>query len=87
MARDIDDRSLDVYATELGRSRDLLDVTRYLRSGEFINQEGAHYYATRAVHVETDPALPINIDGEFVDRTLEVFSLVPEAFDVLVPKG
>ena len=84
---DIDDRSLDVYAIELGRSRDLLGVIRYLKSGEFIYQEGVHYYTTRKVRIETDPPLPINIDGELVDRPPEVFSLVPEALNVVVPKG
>src|SRR5919199_14765 len=84
---DIDDRSLDVYAIELGRRRDLLGVVRYLRSGEFIHQEGVHYYATRTVGIETNPTLPINVDGELVDRPPEVFSLVPEALNVLVPKG
>jgi diacylglycerol kinase (ATP) len=76
---DIDDRSRDVYAIELGRSRDLLGVIRYLRSGEFIYQEGVHYCAARAVQIETDPPLPINIDGELVDRPPERFLLVPEA--------
>ena len=83
----IDDRSLDVYAIELGRTRDLLGVIRYLRSGEFIYQEGVNYYATRAVRIETDPPVPINIDGELVDRPPEIFSLAPEALNVLVPKG
>jgi len=42
---------------------------------------------TRAVRVETDPALPINIDGELGDRPPEIFSVVPEALNVLLPKG
>jgi YegS/Rv2252/BmrU family lipid kinase len=84
---DIDDRSLDVYAIELGRRRDLLGVIRYLRSGEFIHREGVHYYSTRAVRIAADPPLPINIDGELVDRPPEVFSLAPEALNVLVPQG
>jgi diacylglycerol kinase (ATP) len=79
---DIDDRSLDVYDIELGRRRDLLGVIRYLRSGEFV-----HYYSTRTVRIEADPPLPINIDGELVDRPPEVFSLAPEALNVLVPQG
>ena len=82
----IDDRSLDVYAIELGRPRDMVGVMRYLRSGEFIHQEGVHYYATGAVRVETDPPLPINIDGEIVDRPPETFSLAAGALNVLVPE-
>jgi diacylglycerol kinase (ATP) len=87
VARDIDDQSPDDYAKELGRSRDLLGVTRYLRSGEFLYQEEAHNYATRAWRVETDPALPVNIDGEFVDRSLEVFLLVQKPSTCSCPKG
>ncbi len=83
----IDDRSLDVYVIELGRRRDLIGVARYLRSGEFIHQGCVHHYATRTVRIETEPPLAINIDGELVDRPPEVFSLVPEALNVLVPKG
>ena len=82
----IDDRSLDVYAIELGRPRNMVGVTRYLRSGEFIHQEGVHYYSTGAVHFETDPPLPINIDGELVDQPPETFSLAPGALNVLVPQ-
>ena len=82
----IDDRSLDVYAIELGRPRDTVGVIRYLRSGEFIHEEGVHYFATGAVRVETDPTLPINIDGELVDRPPETFLLAPGALNVLVPK-
>jgi len=37
VARDIDDRSLDLYAIELGRSRDLLAVVLYLRRGELMS--------------------------------------------------
>jgi len=84
---DIDDRSLDVYAIELGRSRVLLGAVRYLRSGAFIHQGGVHYHATRTVRIETEPPLAINIDGELVDRPPEVFFLVPEALNVLVPAG
>jgi diacylglycerol kinase (ATP) len=83
----MDDRRLDVYVIELGHRRDLPGVVRYLRSGQFIHQEGVHYYATRAVRIETNPPLPIDIDGELVDQAPEVFSLVPEALNVLVPKG
>lgn len=83
----IDDRTLDVYIIELGRPRDLIGVARYLRSGDFIRREGVHYYGTTKVRIETDPPLRINIDGELVNQTPEVFSLAPEALNVLVPEG
>ena len=83
----IDDRTLDVYAIEMGRPRDLIGVARYLKSGDFIRREGVHYYSTTKVRVETDPRLPINVDGELVDQTPQLFSLAPEALNVLVPEG
>jgi YegS/Rv2252/BmrU family lipid kinase len=83
----IDDRTLDVYAVELGRKRDLFGVVRYLKSGEFIHNASVHYYETSKVRLETDPPLPINVDGELVAKSPEIFSLAPEALNVLVPEG
>lgn len=83
----IDDRTLDVYVIELGRPRDLIGPARYLKSGDFIRREGVHYYGTSKVRIETDPPLRINIDGELVNQTPELFSLAPEALNVLVPEG
>ena len=82
----IDDRTLDVYAIELGRKRDLFGVVRYLKSGEFIHYAGVHHYQTSKVRLETDPQLRINVDGELVARTPEIFSLAPNALNVLVPE-
>ncbi|HEX6709785.1 MAG TPA: lipid kinase [Rubrobacter sp.] len=82
----IDDRTLDVYAIELGRQRDLLGVARYLKSGDFIKMDNVHHFRTSRVRLETEPDLPINIDGELVTRTPQDFSVVQNALNVLVPK-
>jgi diacylglycerol kinase (ATP) len=82
----IDDRFLDVYAIELGRHRDLLGVARYMKSGDFIRNEAVHQYRTPAVRLETDPELPINVDGELVARTPQLFSVARNALRVLVPQ-
>jgi diacylglycerol kinase (ATP) len=82
----IDDRTLDIYAIELGQRRDLIGVARYLKSGDFINVEGVHHFRTSRVRLETDPDLPINIDGEVVSRTPQDFSVARNALDVLVPQ-
>ena len=82
----IDDRTLDIYAIELGRSRDLLGVARYLKSGDFINVEGVHHFRTSRVRLQADPELPINVDGELVSRTPQDFSVSHNALDVLVPQ-
>ena len=83
----IDDRSLDVYAIELGRHRDMFGVARYLKSGDFIRSEGVSQYRTPSVRLETEPNLPINIDGEVVAMTPQDFSVARNALKVLVPHG
>jgi diacylglycerol kinase (ATP) len=82
----IDDRTLDIYAIELGRQRDLLGVARYLRSGDFIKMDNVHHFRTSRVRLETEPDLPINIDGELVTRTPQNFSVVQNVLNVLVPR-
>jgi diacylglycerol kinase (ATP) len=82
----IDDKTLDVYAIDLGRHRDLLGAVRYLRSGDFIKTDGVHNFRTPRVRLETAPDLPVNIDGEVVTRTPQDFSVARNALDVLVPQ-
>jgi diacylglycerol kinase (ATP) len=83
----IDDRSLDIYAIELGRHRDLIGAARYLKSGDFIRSESVSQYRTERVRLETEPDLPINIDGEVVARTPQDFSVAHNSLKVLVPPG
>src|SRR5215210_2410463 len=81
----IDDRSLDVYAIEMGRHRNLVGVARYLKSGDFIRMDSVGHFRTGRVRLETEPDLPINIDGEVVARTPQDFSVACNALKVLVP--
>jgi diacylglycerol kinase (ATP) len=83
----IDDRSLDIYAIEMGRHRDLFGVARYLKSGDFIRSESVGHFRTERVRLETEPELPVNIDGEVVTRTPQDFSMAHNALRVLVPPG
>ncbi len=82
----IDDRTLDVYVIELSRQRDLIGVARYLKSGDFIRMDCVNHFRTSRVRLETDPELPINIDGEVVAKTPQNFSVVHNALNVLVPQ-
>lgn len=82
----MDDGTLDVYAIELGRHRDLLGVLRYLKSGDFIPNDCVHRYRTKRIHLETDPAQQVNIDGEVTSRTPQRFSVTENALKVMVPK-
>jgi diacylglycerol kinase (ATP) len=82
----IDDKTLDIYAIDLGRRRDLIGAVRYLKSGDFIKTDGVHNFRTPRVRLETDPDLPVNIDGEVVARTPQDFSVAQNALNVLVPQ-
>jgi diacylglycerol kinase (ATP) len=82
----IDDRYLDIYAIRLGRSRDLVGVARYLKSGDFVKSECVDHFVTRRVCLETEPELSINVDGELVARTPEEFSIASNALHVIVPQ-
>src|SRR5215210_1835382 len=82
----IDDQSLDIYAIKLGRRRDLVGVARYLKSGDFVRNESVDHFRTRRVLLETEPELPINVDGELVARTPEEFSVAANALHVIVPE-
>jgi YegS/Rv2252/BmrU family lipid kinase len=83
----IDDSTLDVYAIQLGRHRDLMGVARYLKSGDFVKSEGVAHYETSRVIVETEPHLPVNVDGELVANTPREFSVATNALHVLVPQN
>lgn len=83
----IDDMTLDIYAIDLGRHRDLIGAARYLRSGDFIKTDGVHNFRTPRVRLETDPDLPVDIDGEVVARTPQDFSVAQNALNVLVPQA
>ena len=82
----IDDKTLDIYAIDLGRHRNLIGAARYLKSGDFIKTEGVHHFRTSRVRLETEPDLPVNIDGEIVTRTPQDFSVANNALHVLVPQ-
>ena len=82
----IDDRKLDVYTIEMGRHRDLIGVARYLKSGDFIREEGVGHFRTERVRLETEPDLQINIDGEVVAETPQDFSVAHNSLKVLVPQ-
>src|ERR671919_1282633 len=83
----IDDRTLDIYAINLGRRRNLIRIARYLKSGDFIKMEGVHHFRTSRVQIETDPDLAVNIDGEVVAMTPQDFSVAQNALHVLVPQA
>jgi len=82
----IDDHALDVYAIARGRFRDHLSIVSSFRTGTFVHHELVTHMATREVVIRTDPPHPINIDGEVVTATPEVFRVVRNGLHVAVPQ-
>lgn len=82
----IDDHTLDMYAIEMGRHRDLFGVARYFKSGDFVRTDNVRQYATTRVLLETEPVQAVNIDGEVVAYTPETFSVARNALHLLIPQ-
>ena len=81
----IDDSTLDVSIIRHGNYRELITVARNLKSGHLLHTDQADHFRTRRVYVETDPELPINIDGELAAHTPRDLSVARNALHVVVP--
>ncbi|MCP2322721.1 YegS/Rv2252/BmrU family lipid kinase [Hamadaea flava] len=87
IARDgsADDRLLMAYALGRHGRRHLLGATlRHLVTGRLRTVEGSPFLAAPEVLVETDPALPLDIDGEVLGRTPVRVRILPNALRVMV---
>jgi diacylglycerol kinase family enzyme len=82
----VDDGMLDVYAIELHSWRALAGVAWSLKSGRLVRRDDVPYWRTRRVRITTRPVLPVNMDGELVDLTPELFSVARGILRVLVPQ-
>jgi len=82
----IDDHALDVYAIRKGRLRDHVSIARFLKDGSFVEHDNVWHLTTRSVVLRTEPAQPINVDGEVVAATPQAFGVDRNAIDVLVPE-
>ncbi|MGH3487104.1 MAG: lipid kinase [Actinopolymorphaceae bacterium] len=85
-AAGIDDHLLDVYAIRKGRLRDHTCIARFLRDGSFVEHDNVLHVTTRTVRLHADPAQAINVDGEVVTSTPQVFAVDRNALVVLVPQ-
>jgi diacylglycerol kinase (ATP) len=83
----VDDHLLDVYAIVRGRLREHVSIARLLRDGSFIEHERVVHLTTRAVRLETEPALPVNLDGEVAGGTPGTFEVERNALRVVVPRS
>jgi YegS/Rv2252/BmrU family lipid kinase len=81
----IDDGMLDVYAIELHSWWALVGVAWSLKSGRQVGRDDVPYWRTRRVQISTRPPMAVNMDGELVDQTPELFSVARGVLRVLVP--
>ena len=80
-----DDRLLLAYALGADARRQLLVATlRHILTGRRRTLTDAPFLATDALRLETDPPLPLDIDGEIRGRTPVRISIVPNALRVMV---
>ncbi|HSO41557.1 MAG TPA: lipid kinase [Rhodospirillales bacterium] len=82
----IDDRRLDLYAIERQRWWRLAVMLPALRWGKHKLVEGIHTLHGERIHIETDPPMSINVDGEVVAETPADFRVLPAALPVFVPQ-
>jgi diacylglycerol kinase (ATP) len=81
----IDDQLLDVYAIPRGTAWQRWQVARHFVSGAFVENDHVLHLTTRSVRLITEPALPINVDGELSASTPELFGLLGKGLEVMVP--
>lgn len=94
----LDDARLGVYAiaagepgqdgapTPLERVWTLARVGMLLRRGRHLAHPAVEHFRTSGLTLQTDPPLPVNLDGELWGTTPVTFGIAPGALRVLVPK-
>jgi YegS/Rv2252/BmrU family lipid kinase len=88
IARDAgpDDRRLAIYRLgDESRHRLAGATLRHMFAGHRRSLDEAAFITTRDVRVETDPPMPVDVDGEIRGRTPVTVTLLPNALRVMVP--
>lgn len=79
------DAALDVLVIRWAGLRELVGVTRRLRSGDFAGLRSVSARRTPSIELRTDPPMPVNLDGELRSVTPLRFAVDPGALRVLAP--
>lgn len=90
IARDatVDDRLLTVYRLgDAGRLRVTAATVRHSFRGPRLSQYAEPFMTTGSLRVETDPPMPVSIDGEVRAHTPIDVSVAPNALYAMVPDG
>lgn len=68
--------------------RSLVDLARlflHAAAGEHLEQEGAKYARVKTIRIESEPAVPVQVDGDAGGRTPLECSLLPVRLPFIVP--
>jgi diacylglycerol kinase (ATP) len=84
---DPEDGKLDVLIVRHGDFADLSVVTARLMAGDYHVDETVVHRTARRVEVESDPPLPVSVDGELTEGRRFVFACVNRALPVVVGPG
>jgi diacylglycerol kinase (ATP) len=79
-----EDGFLDVVIVRSADTIDLSIVTARLLEGDYVEDENVLLRRARRVEIESDPPLPVSIDGELSEGTRFTFEVVPRALRVVV---
>ncbi|QEG32223.1 Diacylglycerol kinase [Gemmata obscuriglobus] len=82
-----EDGLLDVIVVRSGDALDLSVVAARLMHGDYLGDENVVHRLARAVEVESDPPLPLSVDGERCEGSRFTFEVVPGALRVLTGPG
>lgn len=89
IARDatVDDRLLTVYALgDAGRMRVTAATVRHALRGPWLSHHTEPFMTTGRLRVETDPPMPVSIDGEVRAHTPLDVAVAPNALYTMVPQ-
>ncbi len=81
------DGKLDVVLVLAGDFADLSVVTARVLAGDYQHDEQVRHFRARRVEVQSEPPLPVSIDGERATGDRFVFEAVPRALRVVVGPG
>ena len=81
----VDDRKLGLFwLGNATRTRFLIDLGMFILAPGRISR-GPRFLSGARVNISTDPALPVELDGELGPRTPLALSVAPEALKIMVP--
>ena len=79
-----EDGRLDVIIVIAGDALDSSLIATRLMNGDYTHDENVIHRRARRVEIESDPPLPLSVDGELCEGSRFAFTVVPQALRVLV---